>query len=251
MLGRNGTSVQEYLTWLKGGSAMFQWMDRRWLKFRIGLISAVLLLTFAGLGRANEAGFAIGPSVSTLGIGAEMSAGINSFLSFRLGANTFPFKFTGTEGSIEYDIDGKLLSGRAVVDVYPFEGIFHVTAGALLNGNKADLKALAASSYTIGDVTYPADQVGNLAGKVDFDTLNPYLGLGWGNPFHQTGNWSFQIEAGVVFQGSAKLSLTADGPISSYPVFLEELEKERKKAEDDIDKYRYYPVVSLTVNYAF
>jgi hypothetical protein len=230
---------------------MFQGMDRGLLKFRIGLISAVLLLTFAGSGRANEASLAIGPNVSTLGIGAEMSAGINSFLNFRLGANTFPFKFTDTAGDIEYDIDGKLLSGRAVIDVYPFEGIFHVTAGALLNGNNADLKAIAASSYTIGDLTFRADEVGNLTGKVDFDSLNPYLGLGWGNPLHQTGNWSFQFEAGVVFQGSPKLSLTADGPISSNPIFLYELEKERQKAEDDIDKYRYYPVVSLSVSYSF
>lgn len=230
---------------------MFRGMDRRLLKFRIGLFSAFLLLILAGPGRANEVGLAIGPNVSTLGIGAEVSAGINSFLNFRLGANTFPFTFTGTEGDIEYDIDGKLLSGRALIDVYPFEGIFHVTAGALLNGNNADLKAVAASSYTIGDITFKADEIGNLNGKVDFDTLNPYLGLGWGNPFHQTGNWSFQFEAGVVFQGSAKLSLTADGPISSNPIFLNELEKERKKAEDDLDRYRYYPVVSLSVNYAF
>ena len=200
---------------------------------------------------AGESNVAISPNFSTLGIGADLAVRVTPMLTFRVGGNTFPFSTTGTEGDIEYDIDVTLLSGKFLIDVHPFSGFFHISAGALVNGNKADLTALSASTYTIGDVSFPASLVGNLTGTVDFNGFAPYVGFGWGNPFASSGNWSFRFEGGVVFQGSPNVALAADGPISSNPLFLNELEKERQKVEDDIDEYQYYPVLSLSVCYRF
>jgi len=109
----------------------------------------------------------------------------------------------------------------------------------------------AGTTYDINGVSYSAAQVGNLRGNVDFNSIAPYLGIGWGNPFGSGGNWSFSCDLGVVFQGSPNVSLAADGQFADDPAFQANLEAERRDLEDELDSYKYYPVVSLGVTYRF
>ena len=196
---------------------------------------------------------AAGAKVSTLGVGADLSLQMAPSLNARLGIQGFSYDTDGTESGVDYDIDLKLFSGLITADWFPFQNGFRLSAGLLANGNEIDMKGRprAGATYDINGISYDATNVGSLHGNADFNSVAPYLGIGWGNPFSSGGNWSFNCDLGVVFQGSPDISLTADGPFASDPVFQANLEAERRDLENELDDYKYYPVISLGVTYRF
>jgi len=199
---------------------------------------------------------AAGAKVGTLGAGADLSLQVVPSLNARLGIQGFTYDTDGTESGVDYDIDLKLFSGLLTADWFPFQNGFRLSAGLLANGNEIDMngRPTPGSTYDINGTSYPANQIGSLHGNADFKSVAPYLGIGWGNPFSSGGNWSFNCDLGVVFQGSPSVSLTAEGAdpiVANDPVFQANLEAERRDLENELDDYKYYPVVSLGVTYRF
>lgn len=220
--------------------------------FRYLLFS--LLLTFLSVapGFADTGDIALGVKASTLGAGVEGTAGLLRGLNLRAGANALWFDFEADTSDINYDLKVDLLSFPAVLDWHPFKkSDFRISAGILINQNEAELKGSSQASYTIGDNVYNASDLGTLSGKVDFNKLAPYVGIGWGNAVGRNENWSFSCDFGVVFQGEANIDLAASGPISSDPAFQADLAREKKELEDELDDYKYYPLISLGVTYKF
>lgn len=217
---------------------------------RIIIASVLFLFCFAANGY-TESSTSVGLKAGTLGAGLELEGAFSDSIGGRIGVNYFTYNYSATEDDIKYDFDLKLKSVSALLDWHPFQGIFKMSAGALLNGNKIDGKATSAATYTIGDVTFPGAAVGNLKTKVDFNDIAPYLGFGWDTTYGKKKGLGFLFEAGAIYQGSPKVKLSADGPISTQPAFLAELAKEEKNLQDDLDKYKIYPVVSLGLIYRF
>jgi hypothetical protein len=211
------------------------------------LTGALLQNAFADMG---ELALGVGPG--TLGIGADVTVGILPQLNARIGVNAFNFDMKTTQDDIDYDLDIRLLSFPVLLDWYPFRSSgFRLSAGLAINKNKADLDARPQADYEIGGSPYPANEVGNLSGKLKFDTLAPYVGLGWGNALGENSRWTFTCDLGVIFHGNGDISLKADGPIASDATFQAALEKERRDLEDEIDDYRYYPVMAIGLSYKF
>lgn len=198
---------------------------------------------------------AAGAKIGTLGAGADLSLQVASSLNARLGIQGLSYDADRTESGIDYNADLKLFSGLVTADWFPFQNGFRFSPGLAANGNELDLNGRLEAGRTvdIGGTPYTVDEVGSLNGNVDFNSLAPYLGLGWGNPFGAEGNWSFSCDLGVVFQGSPNVTLTATGDpaVINNPVFQAELEAERRELEDDLDAFKYYPVVSIGVTYRF
>ncbi|MGE4543319.1 MAG: hypothetical protein AB7D06_04315 [Pedobacter sp.] len=217
----------------------------------IGLISISLAYGTLQTASANTGDFAIGVGPGTLGISADTTVGISSHLNARVGISAFNFDLKTTQNDIAYDLDVRLLSFPILLDWHPFSHRgFRISTGLVINKNKANVAATSQSTYTIGDTEYTSSELGDLSGKLTFNTLAPYLGLGWGNS-EKNPHWSFVCDLGVVFQGKTDLSLKASGPIASDLDFQAELEQERRELEDDLDSYRYYPVISMGVSYKF
>jgi hypothetical protein len=59
------------------------------------------------------------------------------------------------------------------------------------------------------------------------------------------------LDVGVLLQGDPKVSLSADGLLANDPTFVDALEAERVELEDEVDKFKAYPVVSLALNFQF
>jgi hypothetical protein len=219
---------------------------------RAWLISMALVYATLQTGYADTGDFAIGVGPGTMGLTADTSVGIFSQFNARFGINTFNFDLETSQNDISYDLDVKLLSFPVLLDWHPFENSgFRISTGLVINKNKADVSSVPQSSYTIGDTEYTAAELEDLSGKLAFDTLAPYLGIGWGNPLGKDTHWTFICDLGVVFQGETDLSLSASGPITSDPTFQSDLEQERRDLEDELEDYRYYPVVSVGVSYKF
>jgi len=59
----------------------------------------------------------------------------------------------------------------------------------LYNGNSLDATGKSATTFDIGDNTYPGNQVGTLSGEIDFNNFAPYAGLGWNTAFDKEEYW--------------------------------------------------------------
>ena len=198
-------------------------------------------------------GVALTAKVGSTGVGADLTVGLARSLNLRLGAQAWTRSETRTEQEIEYDADLKLVSGELLLDVHPGGRGFRISVGAIVNGNEVTAVSTENAVYTINGVRYPVGLVGRLEGRVDTNTLAPYLGIGWGNAVVAGGPWRLAIDAGAFYQGKPKVSLTAHPliPILLPARFEQDLEAERQDIENDLDSYRFYPVVSLGVSYRF
>jgi len=216
------------------------------------ILVGVIFISFLGnQAYADSGGTGIAVKASTLGAGVELTKQIFPSINVRLGVNGYDYEYNGKKREIDYDIDLKLFSAAGLIDWYPFSGDFRLTAGALWNGNKIDLQAKPMTSYIIGDTTYTPSQVGSLKGSIEFNSVAPYAGIGWGNAASKSRKWGITFDLGVVYQGSPDITLTADGTLASNAAFLAELENEKLRLEDSLDEYEYYPVVSLGIYYRF
>jgi hypothetical protein len=212
------------------------------------LIPACLL---AMVMTANAQETSIGLKAGLLGAGVELESSFTDFLSGRIGANYYTYSYDGTEDDINYNFDLNLKSASALLDIHPFKGAFRITGGILYNNNGLDASATSADTFNIGDEEYTGEQVGHLFGTVDFADIAPYFGIGVDTSFGQKNSFGFLFELGAVYQGSPHVSLTADGPISSNQAFQDNLAQEEKNLEDDLDNFKFYPVLSIGLCYRF
>lgn len=204
----------------------------------------------------ESSGIAVMGKAGSLGVGAEVTGRILPNLNARLGFNTFSFNKDFDEAGIEYDTDVDLRTGSALVDYYPLRNQqFRVTGGLFYNGNQAEGTAQPSTTngietFEIGDTTFPAAQVGTVEAEVDFPEFAPYIGVGWGNPVIPGKRWGVFVDLGVMFQRSPNVSLTAQGA-SANPILADELNRERDELEDELDGFRFYPVLQIGVTYQF
>ena len=225
----------------------------------LSLITTPLFLTLALMGMAQDAhaeagDIALGARISTLGVGPEITIGASDSLNIRAAGHWGTYDTEGKSEDVDYDCDLNLLSGLVTAEWFPFSGrTFHFVAGALLNGNNIDASGeiTPGLSYEIGGTLYTSSEIGSLKGDIDYNTFAPYLGIGWGNPVHQDSNWTFFIDLGVAYQGAADVSLKATGDLANDATFQSRLQQEEKDLEDDLDSYKYYPVVALGLTYKF
>jgi hypothetical protein len=195
---------------------------------------------------------ALGARISTLGAGPELSLGLSDFWSIRAAAHWGSYTVDGDTDNIEYEYDLSLASGLVTLEWNVFAGGFHIDAGLLFNSNSLDAVGQATDgTFTINGEEYNSNDVGTLNGEVDFDSVAPYLGIGWGNPVATNTTWTFFFNLGVVFQGSPDVTLSTNGLLSNNAIFLDNLKEEEKKLQDELDQFEYYPVVALGLTYKF
>lgn len=196
----------------------------------------------AGVNTA-QADVGVGVKGGMLGLGAELTVGMTDTLNGRLGYNTYKFKRTATESDIKYDIDMKWQTTALLLDWHPGGGGFRLTAGYMINGNKLDMQAQSVTGLDIGDGNYDVD----LASEVKFNNA-PYIGVGWGNAAKRKG-FGFTFEAGAMYQGAPEVSLSCSGAACAGAE--DDLAKEEKNLEDDLDGFKWYPQVAFGVSYSF
>lgn len=227
-------------------------MKQRYFQFA----ALCLLVLDSPITQAADYGFGI--KLGTLGLGAEVTAGLTDKVSARLGANWFSFETEGTEDQIDYNVDLNLGSFAALLDWHPMSGGFHLTGGVLVNNNEFNLKASGQDDYEIGDETYTGDL--RVKGVMDFRRTAPYVGLGWGMAPGKTGHWGLAFELGLLYQGEPRVDLTAEGTatrqsdglvidVTNDPDFQENLLQEQENLQDDLKDFKFYPVASVGIVY--
>lgn len=205
----------------------------------------------AGAGAA-QAQVAVGIGIGTTGGIAEAQVELTPNIQLRGGYNYFQYGADDSYDQIQYNGDLDLSTVGAFIDWRPFGGSFIITGGAYFGEKQLALVAGSQSTYQIGNQTYTAAQVGMLRGTADLEDTAPFVGLGWDTTFQGSGNIGFKLIAGAMFTGSPDVELTSTGgSLSNDPNFQTQLQTEEQNLEDDVDKFKVYPVVQAGLTLRF
>lgn len=216
---------------------------------------SLVLLPASALAEVGIAGTA-----GTLGLGVELTVGGTQQIQGRLGVHGYDYSERREASDIEYDGEASLRTANAFVDWHPGGRGFRLTGGLVFNNTEVTGSSLPPASgfYDIGGVPVPVEILGTLDGKVDFDPIVPYAGLGWGRAPGSGSGFGVTLDLGVIFQGEGEVTLTpiipAGSPLNN-PVAREALQilidREERDLQNDVADYTLYPVVSLGISYRF
>jgi len=220
-------------------------------KFLVSILAVVWPMLASSPSLADTS---LGLRAGTLGGGIELAHAFTETFGVRLSANGLKYDTTETYDDVEYDAKLKLATGQLLFDWFPFSNNFRFSLGGVYNGNKLTLDGKpSGGTYTINGNTYNASDIGTLNGNVDFRKFAPYVGLGYGRPVGK--GLLLTADLGVMFQGSARSTLTATcGPTASASDCAQlqsDIATQQAELDDDMHKYQYYPVLSIGLAYVF
>ena len=218
------------------------------------------LLTIAGslliANTASAEGTVVG-KVGTLGGGIEYVHPLSSKFAIGVGFNGFSFSDTLEEDDIDYDADLKMQNFSVIADYHPFQNGFRLSAGVTHNGNEFSLSAKPTENNEIeinGTSYQTGDTLESLDGLIDFKSLAPYVGIGWGHAPKSGKGWSFDADLGVLFQGSPNASLTVvcvEPDSESCQMLEDDVEEEEIGFREDTEDFDLYPVLTIGASYTF
>lgn len=197
---------------------------------------------------AQGPSFGVAPHVGTLGLGVDVGIAVLDGVTLRAGGGVFPSDIDLTISDIKFTVDLPSPQFVGFVDLF-LAGQFRVSGGVMFSSADLEVTGVFTGTVDIGNTTYAGADVGSLTGTIANNDIAPYLGIGWGNI--AGGRIGFMLDLGVAFQGQPVVTFTADGPISQTPGFQADLNQEVAAAEDDLNLFKYYPVVSIGLSFGF
>jgi len=223
------------------------------MRVRTGVVLSVVLVVVLACSSAQAAfnELAIAAKTGTLGFGGDVTTNLIPQLNLRAGVQWLDFGLDAQFADVDYELDLDFLNPLVLVDWYPFDGAFRISGGVLFNGTDIQLEARSGQSIELDGTTYSAAELGTLRGDVEYRSVAPYIGIGWGNQLDEGGHWGFATDLGVAFTGSPDIDLRASGPIASDPTFQAHLAEEEQDIQDELDVFKVYPVLSISLFYRF
>lgn len=199
---------------------------------------------------ADQGRFRIAITGGTLGIGPEIGYRINKVIGVRANATFFNFGADVDVDDITYNGKLKLNSFGAMVDIHPFSGGFRISGGARISNNRVGVSATPTSPVEVGDVIYTVAQIGTLSGTVKAKDFAPTATIGWGGNLGK--GFNIAADIGAMFQGSPRIAdLTATGSLANDPAFRTQLQREQTRISDEINNFKVYPIVQVSIGYRF
>lgn len=190
--------------------------------------------------------------VGTLGIGADARWRFSDHFGVRGGVNYFTYSDDAREiEGLTYNADFQLLNAPLSLDIYPWQNrSFRISIGALVNQNELEgfSPSLGAGNFIeLGGVLVDSGAVGDISVKVEQETLSPFVSIGGDLHLNRSKSLSLGFELGVAYTGSPEVSMTATSGSTFSPLLAAEAQELEDKAED----FKFYPIVKVSINFAF
>jgi hypothetical protein len=220
------------------------------MRLTIGFVLlAALFVPWPACAQDARSGVTVGPTIGTLGAGAEAGLRAGPYVGVRLDASFLSFDYDRSIDGIPYKFGVNLRSGGPVLDIYPFAGGFHLTAGARINGNGADVTAMPSSNVRIGNDTFTPAQIGTLTGSLKYNRFAPYLGIGYAG---RVASWlELGLDLGVLYQGKPRVNLAASGAFATNPTLQADVAQEEHNVENRLSFTTWYPALTLAALFHF
>jgi hypothetical protein len=202
------------------------------------------LVAVLGAAALSAQAAGLGVRAGTTGLGVDFGWGIAPTLGGRIGLSGMNFNTDVETDDVRYDAKAKIANLNLLLDWSPL-GPFRITGGFIANNNKVDLNGVPTS----GGAFIPPGTT--LTGTVTPDKdFAPYLGVGYGNVWTKGVNFYFDL--GVMFQGSPQVSLTCQPAGSpSCAAAQGQIAAEQQRVQDELNKFKYYPVLNFGITIGF
>lgn len=212
---------------------------------------ALLALSAASFAQGHAGGAKIG----TTGIGLEYSLSLLPQYGARATLNLGSYKRNETISGFEADGKIGFRSLMLLADAHPYRNGFRLSAGLMINGNTAQATARPFDPVvSINGRDYPAAAVDRVQGKVTFQRLSPYFGVGWGAaPLAGPGPF-VSFDLGVLYQRpSGTLAVTCGAAASALECsrLQADIAAEQRDLNEDLVDVKMWPVLTLGFGYRF
>ena len=182
-------------------------------------------------------------NAGTQGVGFDIGYEFNRYFKLRFRSGYMSFAYDDEWNDMDFEAKFKGNNTGIILDVHPFAGKFHVSAG--LNFNPIKLEARGRLNSDNEYVDYPGDyygghygidysrtyELGNyeyrlkegvkdgwVFGEYSWRSCQPYLGIGWSTDGDGDRGLYFSFDLGVNFMGSGSLSVSSSGGVEQKPV---------------------------------
>jgi hypothetical protein len=211
--------------------------------------------------------------ISAMGINMQAAVNASQHINIRGIGNYFNYNVNNisTNG---LNLNGKLnfASAGAAVDFYPSPNHgFRISPGALFynqNAASANVTVSGGTSFSLNDVTYYASSTNPITGNgsLGLNTNKQAFTIttGWGNMIpRRGGHWSAPFEIGAAMIGVPAINVALTGGqacnaqgqncvnVATDPTVQANLQAQIAKYKNDLNPFRFYPIVSFGVAYSF
>jgi hypothetical protein len=219
---------------------------------------SVVALLFSNIAMAEGEAQSIGASVGTIGAELEYSRIIQPEynLAVRVSVGGVHWSDDYDDTDVHYDTDVDLFNMGAILEYHPFASGFYIGAGAYYNNSDFSLTATpTGGTYEFNGVEYNAQDAGTVTGDVyGLNKFVPYIGIGYDTSLFSSGNLFFTFKAGAWYQDSPKVDLVSHNCNNNQincDKLRYDLDQEEQDINDDIEDYKWWPVIQLGISYRF
>lgn len=193
----------------------------------------------------------IGLHGGLIGVGADLGYQINPMLGVRakysalpvdaiLGAGGYemPQELNFSGANLLVDVTAKLDHADLIVDFHPFRNAFRLSAGlGIFSGNQIKVTANFLDSTKFGEITFTPDDIGSLGLNWVLNTVNPYVGLGFGRaaPKNRIG---CGLDLGAYYIGPPKPEILATG-------MVKRTSEQSATLQENLKGFQWLPVLSF------
>jgi hypothetical protein len=216
-----------------------------------------LLIALSGWSVAHAQHTAVGVNfkAGTAGAGFDLTVPFSDKLNLRLGHANYKTDRAVTEEGVDYQAQLVLGGTNALLDWFPSKASsFRWTLGAYAPKHHLTGQAQASEGGTIeiNNVDYPAALLGKLDLSVQWGGTRPYLGLGFDGFRSARSGLYYNLDAGVIFSGSPKVSLRANCPNAQFcEALASDLKAEEANIRSTFKPIQYLPIIQVGVGYRF
>ncbi len=202
---------------------------------------------------AQDVSGSISPKLSTLGVGVEYKYPVADDIAVAVGAYGGTHRRSNDIDGVPYNMDVKLRNVMIAGDYHPMDNGLYVSGGVVLNGTKIEgERKLQNGSYEFNGQKYAENQISSADVTADFRKVAPYVGIGWDNGNKGEAGWSVSASAGVMFSGSPEVEFDVTCKTKGGCGNLKDnVEAARRDLEEDVEHFKYYPVLSAGAMYRF
>ncbi len=183
----------------------------------------------------------------TQGIGANFRYVLNKTVGFRLGGS---YAAGGVNDKINMDgfnsknrASGKFNTVHALVELMP-QKFFRVVAGAAYLANaEATIHFEPKDSQSFNDITLTPAEIGTLDFQMDWGTVAPYFGFGFGRGIPKN-RFNVNIDLGAYYLQSPTVEAIGTKLLTNN-------DPNAKIIQNNMKDYRFMPVAQLNFNFRF
>ncbi|MDR3118887.1 MAG: hypothetical protein LBU44_05645 [Mediterranea sp.] len=202
-------------------------------------------------------------NAGTLGVGVQVAAPVNRFLSLRTGLMMFKYAYryeydgeltiNGVRANvpiIDMEARANMVNGLLLADVFPFPNRrIHVTGGFYMG--TPDIVKMSTlievdpnRIIEIGDLMIQPVN-GKVSAQLKTSSFKPYAGIGFGSSVTKHNRVGFKFEMGVMFHGNPKFEIIEGKEEEVDRTMGDEL----SKFNDFLKDFSLYPVINFQLNF--